>query len=161
MPALKVAARRRVAQPRSMAERYEIGEKLASSATATVWRARDRESRSDVALKVANPDSVDVSGRELLAAAADAGRRLDHPNIVPVLDEYLDGDESALAFPLIEGETWARRLGRDGRLNPDEAARIASDIAQALAHAHSRGVVHRDVKPGNILLGADGQAHLF
>jgi serine/threonine protein kinase len=139
--------------------RYELREKLAISATATVWRARDRRRRRDVALKVAASDSADASRQ--LAAEAEAVGRLKHPNIVPVLDTVFTGNDAAVAFPLLDGETLARRLARDGRLPPTDAAQIAEKVAAALAHAHGRGVVHRDVKPANVMLGQDGAVRLF
>lgn len=142
-------------------DRYELREKLGSSATATVWRARDRRRRRDVALKVAATGSGQLSGRQLLEAEAEAAGQLNHPNIVPLLEAHIGPAEAALAFPLIEGETLGRRLARDERLSAMDAARIAADVATALAHAHAHGVIHRDVKPGNVLLGADGLARLF
>jgi eukaryotic-like serine/threonine-protein kinase len=80
---------------------------------------------------------------------------------VPVLDTHFAGTDAALAFPLLDGETLARRLARDGRLPPTDAAQIADKVAAALAHAHGRGVVHRDVKPANVMIGKDGQVRLF
>ena len=144
-----------------IAKRYELREKLGGSATATVWLARDRRRQRDVALKVANDQPNDVASRRMLAAEADAAGRLDHPNIVPLLDTHIGRNEAALAFSYVGGETLARRLAQIGRLPADEAAAIARNIADALAHAHGRGVVHRDVKPGNVILGADGSARLF
>jgi serine/threonine-protein kinase len=144
-----------------IASRYELRERLGSSATATVWRARDKRRRRDVALKVANDQPSDVASRRQLAAEADAAGRLNHPNIVPLLDAHIGRKDAALAFTYVGGETLARRLARSGRLYPAEAAAIAGDIADALAHAHSRGVVHRDVKPGNVMIGPDGRAQLF
>ncbi len=144
-----------------IASRYELRERLGGSATATVWRARDKRRRRDVALKVANDQPSDVASRRQLAAEADAAGRLNHPNIVPLLDAHIGRKEAALAFTYVGGETLARRLARSGRLYPGEAAAIAADIADALAHAHGRGVVHRDVKPGNVMIGPDGRAQIF
>ena len=135
-----------------IASRYELRERLGGSATATVWRARDKRRRQDVALKVANDPAADVASRRQLAAEADAAGRLDHPNIVALLDAHLGRKEAALAFTFVGGETLARRLSRSVRMPPAEAVAYGADIADALAHAHGRGVVHRDVKPGNILL---------
>ena len=144
-----------------IASRYELRERLGTSATATVWRARDKRRRQDVALKVANDQPADVASRRQLAAEADAAGRLNHPNIVPLLDAHIGRKEAALAFSYVGGETLGRRLARSGRLFPAEAASIAGDLADALAHAHARGVVHRDVKPGNVMIGPDGRARLF
>jgi len=144
-----------------IASRYELRERLGGSATATVWRARDKRRRQDVALKVANNPAVDVASRRQLAAEAEAAGRLNHPNIVPLLDAHLGRKEAALAFTFIGGETLARRLSRSMRMHPAEAVAYGADIAEALAHAHGRGVVHRDVKPGNVMIGPDGRARLF
>jgi serine/threonine-protein kinase len=144
-----------------IASRYELRERLGGSATATVWRARDKRRRQDVALKVANDPTADVASRRQLAAEADAAGRLDHPNIVALLDAHLGRKEAALAFTFVGGETLARRLSRSMRMHPAEAVAYGADIADALAHAHGRGVVHRDVKPGNVMIGPDGRARLF
>jgi len=144
-----------------IASRYELRERLGGSATATVWRARDKRRRQDVALKVANDPTADVASRRQLAAEADAAGRLDHPNIVALLDAHLGRKEAALAFTFVGGETLARRLSRSVRMHPAEAVAYGADIADALAHAHGRGVVHRDVKPGNVMIGPDGRARLF
>ena len=91
--------------------------------------------------------------REALAATV-----LRHPNIVACLDTGTDGDQPYLVMDLVDGEDLAARLKRGGRLPPSVAARIGLDVARALGVAHVRGIVHRDVKPGNILLAADGRA---
>ena len=102
---------------------------------------------------IGDPDIAQRFRREALAATV-----LRHPNIVACLDTGTDGDQPYLVMELIEGEDLAARLRRGGRLAPAEAARIGLDVARALAVAHVRGIVHRDVKPGNILLAADGRA---
>ena len=91
--------------------------------------------------------------REALAATV-----LRHPNIVACLETGTDDGQPFLVMELIEGEDLAARLRRGGRLAPVEAARIGLDVARALGVAHVRGIVHRDVKPGNILLARDGRA---
>ena len=91
--------------------------------------------------------------REALAATV-----LRHPNIVACLEAGTDKDQPYLVMELIEGEDLAARLRRTGRLEPAEAARLGLDVARGLAVAHVRGIVHRDVKPGNILLARDGRA---
>jgi len=83
---------------------------------------------------------------------------LRHPNIVACLDTGTDGIQAYLVMALVDGEDLAARLRRSGRLAPSQVARIGLDVARALGVAHIRGIVHRDVKPGNILLAADGRA---
>lgn len=91
--------------------------------------------------------------REALAATV-----LRHPNIVACLEAGTDDGQPYLVMELIEGEDLAARLSRGGRLAPSEVARIGLDVARALGVAHIRGIVHRDIKPGNILLARDGRA---
>ncbi len=126
---------------------------------ATIHRATDVRLERTVAVKLLRPDVAsdpDLAHRfrrEALAATV-----LRHPNIVACLDTGTDGAQPYLVMDLIEGEDLAARLRRGGRLAPGEAARIGLDVARALGAAHLRGIVHRDVKPGNILLAADGRA---
>ena len=102
---------------------------------------------------IADPDIAMRFRREALAATV-----LRHPNIVACLETGTDDGQPFLVMELIEGEDLAARLRRLGRLGPSEAARIGLDVARALGVAHIRGIVHRDVKPGNILLARDGRA---
>ncbi len=141
--------------------RYRLTERLASGGSAEVWRARDEQLDRDVAVKLLHPHLLpDERSRERLAAEARAAAGLSHPGIVGVYDVDTTGDAAAVVFELVDGESLAARLARDGALPPREAARIAAEIGEALFHAHGRGVVHRDVKPGNILIAADGRARL-
>jgi serine/threonine-protein kinase len=126
---------------------------------ATIHRATDVRVDREVAVKILRPevatdrDLAHRFRREALAATV-----LRHPNIVACLDTGTDGDQAYLVMALVEGEDLAARLRRGGRLAPLQAARIGLDVARALGVAHLRGIVHRDVKPGNILLAVDGRA---
>ncbi|MEA2578849.1 MAG: eukaryotic-like serine/threonine-protein kinase [Chloroflexota bacterium] len=126
---------------------------------ATIHRATDVRFEREVAVKILrpevakDPDLAHRFRREALAATV-----LRHPNIVACLDTGTDGIQAYLVMALVDGEDLAARLRRSGRLAPMQAARIGLDVARALGVAHVRGIVHRDVKPGNILLAADGRA---
>jgi eukaryotic-like serine/threonine-protein kinase len=142
--------------------RYDPIVELGRGATATVWRARDTRTGRDVALKRFHAHLVsDPVARRRIADEAAAASRVSHPNIVSAAELINDRDGLALVFPYVEGKTLAARLADGQRIASRDAASIALDIADALAVAHSQGVVHRDVKPGNILLGADGRARLL
>lgn len=139
---------------------YHIEAILGSGGMATVYRARLNQAEI-VALKIlfpppgAGPDLLDRFAREARTAA-----RLRHPAIVPVLDVGQAGGHSYLAMPLIEGHSLAERLAEVERLDEATAADIAWQVADALDYAHSQGVIHRDVKPANILLTGEGRAML-
>ena len=104
---------------------------------------------------------ADPTTRTRLIQEARAAASLSHPGIVAVYDVAIDEEASAaVILELVEGESLAERLKREGALPPRAAVRIAAEVAEALAHAHERGVVHRDVKAANVLLGVDGEARL-
>ncbi len=146
-------------EPRLIGERYRLGEILGRGGMATVHRATDIRLGREVAVKLlkpevtADPDLAQRFRREALAATV-----LRHPNIVACLDTGTDEGQPFLVMDLVDGEDLAARLKRGGRLAPWAAARIGLDVARALGVAHVRGIVHRDIKPGNILLAADGRA---
>ena len=144
---------------RLVAERFRLGEVIGVGGMATIHRAVDTRLDRAVAIKllrrevIADPDIAMRFRREALAATV-----LRHPNIVACLETGTDDGQPFLVMELIEGEDLAARLRHAGRLSPSEAARIGLDVARALGVAHIRGIVHRDVKPGNILLARDGRA---
>jgi serine/threonine-protein kinase len=142
-------------------DRYRLTERLASGGSAEVWRARDEQLQRNVAVKLLHPHLLpDKRSRGRLVAEARAAASLSHPGIVGIYDVDVSGEAPALVMELVDGEPLAARLERDGALPPPEAARIVAEVSEALFHAHKRGVVHRDVKPGNILLERDGRARL-
>jgi serine/threonine-protein kinase len=143
-------------------DRYELLERLGVGASATVWRARDIERDRVVALKLLHPHLFDdPAARARLHVEAAAVRRLDHPAIARLLAHHLDGDQPALAFEHVEGVPLDQHIADHAPLAPTDAARIAATIAEALAHAHAQGVVHRDVKPANVILDNGGGVHLL
>jgi hypothetical protein len=127
---------------------------------AEVWRARDERSGRRVAVKLLHPHLLpDEASRARLASEARAVGGLDHPGIIRVLGADA-GERPAVVLELVDGEPLSVRLERDGPLEPRVAAEIGAEVADALYHAHTRGVIHRDVKPGNVLIGTDGRARL-
>jgi eukaryotic-like serine/threonine-protein kinase len=142
---------------RRLAGRYELEEEIASGGMGSVWRARDEVLGRPVAVKILHDhlardeDILDRFRREAVAAA-----RLTHPAVVRVFDTGIDSGIFYIVMELFEGRTLEGMLAERGRLEPEEAARIARAVLQGLGHAHEQGVVHRDVKPGNILNDRDG-----
>jgi eukaryotic-like serine/threonine-protein kinase len=124
---------------------------------ATVWEAEDKVLTRRVAIKVLHPHLAGDDGfRTRFRREAVAAARLAHPNIVTTYDTGREGDVAYIVMELVEGITLARLLQREGPLPSYKAVEIAAQVADALACAHSHGVIHRDVKPANILLRQDG-----
>ncbi|HUK12105.1 MAG TPA: serine/threonine-protein kinase, partial [Thermoanaerobaculaceae bacterium] len=135
---------------------YEIVAPLGAGGMGEVWRARDTRLDREVAVKVMRsdlPSDVDTVGRFDREARVVA--KLSHPGICTLFDVGHDGGVHFLVMELLTGETLADRLAR-GRLDAGTALRLAGEIAAALAAAHRRGVVHRDLKPGNVMLTEAG-----
>ncbi len=139
--------------------RYRLEAVIGRGGMATIFRARDEVAGERVAVKLLRPeiaadhDLVVRFRREALAASA-----LDHPNIVACLATGSDPAGPYLVMALIDGEDLTTRLRRETTIPPADVARIGLDVARALGVAHRHGIVHRDVKPGNILLATDGRA---
>ncbi|MDQ4005640.1 MAG: protein kinase, partial [Actinomycetota bacterium] len=146
-----------MATRRTLGGRYEVGEVLGRGGMATVHRGTDTTLGRPVAIKLlADRYAGDQSFVERFRREAQASARLNHPNIVSVYDT---GDEDGfhyIVMELVEGETLAEMLRREGRLSTEGSARIAGDVARALEAAHGEGIVHRDVKPGNVMLTSGG-----
>ena len=142
-----------------LADRYRIGRELGSGGMATVYRAQDLRHSRAVAIKVFRPPVTAALGRErfLREIAVTAG--LDHPHILPLLDSGDAGGILYYVMPCVEGETLRERLRREAPLPLLDALAIARETADALDYAHDAGIVHRDVKPENILL-AGGHARV-
>ncbi len=140
---------------------YELLDKIARGGMATVYRARHRRTGQVVAVKILSPEmGASEVVRRRFEQEFKAARRLDHPHIVRTLDHGVAEAGPYLVMEFVEGETLGERLGRDGPLPQAEAVRLIIQVARALDHAHGLGLIHRDVKPDNILITADGQARL-
>ena len=138
----------------SLAGRYEIERELGRGGMATVYQARDLKHHRDVAIKVLDGNLARSIANERFLREIDIAARLNHPHVLPLLDSGVAG-AGALPFyvmPLVTGESLRDRLRRDGRLSLDESLRLAAEVADALAYAHAHHVVHRDVKPDNVML---------
>ena len=144
---------------RLIGERYRLQAVIGRGGMATIYRARDEQGGSLVALKLLRPEiAADVDLAERFRREALAASALDHPNIVPCLGTGTDPAGPYLVMALVDGEDLTTRLRRETTLPPADVARIGLDVARALGVAHQRGIVHRDVKPGNILIARDGHA---
>ncbi len=140
--------------------KYEILSELGRGSFGTVYRARDTMLDIVVALKVLKPVWMDEPRAvEMFYREARAAARLEHPNIVPIREMGEIAGRLYIAMRWIDGESLGARIKR-GPMTLDEALPIVKQIASALAYAHARGLVHRDVKPNNILIGSDGTASL-
>ncbi len=144
--------------PRVFSERYELNHLIARGGMAEVYRAHDRLLDRPVALKVLFPElSVDRSFIERFKREAQAAAKLSHPNIVPVFDWGEDAGTYFIVMEFIDGRPLSSILRSAGPLSAERTADIGAHVAAALGYAHKHLVVHRDVKPGNVLITDDGQ----
>ena len=141
--------------------RYSLRDPLGSGGMAEVFLAYEEDLEQDVALKILKEQYADEEGFiERFRREAQSAASLNHPNIIRIYDwgGTENGDASYIAMEYAPGGTLEDRILEDGALPPYKAVEVASQIAEALGFAHERGVIHRDIKPQNILLSALGNA---
>jgi serine/threonine-protein kinase len=138
---------------RKLGERYVIERELGRGGMGAVYLARDRRLDRTVALKVLPPEFAAVPElRERFLRETRLAAGFSHPNIVPVFAIEETDDVLAFVMGFVEGESLAARVSREGPLSRRDAVRLMTDVSYALVHAHGRGVVHRDIKPDNIMI---------
>ena len=141
-----------------IAERFDVEELVGVGGMSSVYRARDRLLERRVAIKILHDSAgADEEALERFRREARAAAQLTHPNIVTVIDRGEDRGRQFIVFELVEGEDLKQLLAREGRLPVRRALELTIEVGRALSFAHSRGVVHRDVKPQNVLLNGDGR----
>lgn len=150
---------------RVLGQRYQLERRIGVGASAVVYRAVDLNLRRSVAVKQLKPElSGDSRFIKLFRSEAHLAGQLDHPNVLTIHDWSADEDgEDGGAYIVTEyltGGTLRQLLDRDGVLSVEDAARIGLQVAQGLRAAHGAGLVHRDIKPGNLLFGADGRVRI-
>ncbi|MFI5276466.1 MAG: serine/threonine-protein kinase [Ktedonobacterales bacterium] len=144
-----------------LARRYELGQPLAHGGMATLWRGWDRRLCRAVAIKTLREDDLaDESAYTRLRREALVSAAVTHPHIVEVHDLIEEDGVPYLILELVEGEDLKQRIHQRGALDPFDALAVARQTCLALAAAHERGIIHRDVKPHNILLTSDLHAKL-
>ncbi|MGI8595566.1 MAG: protein kinase domain-containing protein [Solirubrobacteraceae bacterium] len=144
-----------------LSNRYRLDAQVGAGGMSTVYRAFDQTLERQVAIKLLHrqiaddPDQLERFSREARAVA-----QLSHPHIVTVIDAGEEEGRPFIVFEYVDGETLKDRIKRDGQLPVDEAVAYAIEIARALGYAHQRNIVHRDVKPQNILVDEEGSAKI-
>ena len=137
--------------------RYRLDERIATGGMGDVWRGTDETLGRTVAIKILLPSLLEEQGfSERFRLEARTMATINHPGVVDIYDYGSDQDVAYLVMEYVEGDALSRTLGRVGRLTPARTMALIAQAAEALQAAHSKGIVHRDVKPGNLLVRANG-----
>ena len=136
----------------ALAGRYDVERELGAGGMAVVYLARDLKHDREVAIKVLRPELASSVGPERFLREIRVAAKLSHPHILPLYDSGEAGGSLYYVMPYVEGESLAARLEHEQQLPLEEALRIALEVAEALGYAHAHRLVHRDIKPGNIML---------
>ncbi len=139
---------------------FQLLDKVGMGAFGSVWSARDMELDRQVAVKIPRKGQLSVEDSELFIREARAAAQLKHPHIVSVLEVGRHEDRIYIVTEFVQGLDLADWL-TDQQATPREAAELCATMADALQHAHEKGVIHRDLKPSNIMLDTDGELHLM
>jgi tetratricopeptide (TPR) repeat protein len=139
----------------ALGSRYRLDREIGRGGMATVYVARDMKHERLVGIKVLNPEPASALGPERFQREIRIAAQLHHPHILPVYDSGAHQGVLWFTMPYIKGQTLRQRLQREGRLPIADVISILGDIGRALAYAHRRGVIHRDVKPENVMVGED------
>jgi eukaryotic-like serine/threonine-protein kinase len=144
-----------------LSDRYKLEAKLGSGGMSTVYLARDSTLDRQVAVKVMHREMSEQADQlQRFRQEARAVAKLSHPNVVAVIDAGEDGGHPYIVFEYVEGETLKQRINRVGALDAQEALAYAIEVARGLTVAHARNMVHRDIKPQNVLIDSEGRAKL-
>ena len=143
-----------------LSDRYELSRLLGRGGMGEVYEAYDQKLSRRVAVKRVRSELADEPAQERFVREVRHTAAFAHPNVVTVFDVGDESDHPYFVMELVEGRTLAAALAAEGPLPVDEAARIADSVLAGLAAAHAQGLIHRDVKPSNVLLGADGSVKL-
>src|SRR5690606_35296910 len=157
IPIIRQAVPNRMETPRPLTDRYHLSSHIARGGMADVYQGQDTLLGRKVAIKILHSQySSDEAFVKRFRREAQAAANLSHPNIVSIYDWGEAGDTYFIVMELVEGRSLREVLKSEGALLPRRAVEIASEVAAALSVAHRAGLVHRDIKPGNILLSTDG-----